>query len=528
MSEREKTMPGAASLPEPQVRQRSRFNLTLVWIIPLIAALIGLGLAVKAVIERGPEITLSFLSAEGLEAGKTKIKIKDVEIGTVKTIALSKDRATVLVTAQLLRQAEDLLVDDTRFWVVRPRITAGGISGLTTMLSGSYIGIDPGKSPEARRHFEGLDNPPAVTSDLPGREFILVADNMGSISLGTPVFFRRIQVGRVVSYEMANDGSRVDVHVFVDAPYDRFVTAESRFWHASGVDITMDSSGFRVETQSLVSIAVGGIAFADPGYEEGKTAAPALTSFVLSPNRTAAMLNPEGQQENFVLVFQESVRGLSVGAPLDFRGVVVGEVTRINLEFDRDSYEFNVAVDVALYPDRVLRRMRSKSGAAIKPPNRRELIDGMVARGFRAQLRSGSLVTGQSYVALDFFRAAKPGKIEWNRPVPVLPTMPGSLDTLQKNLGEISKSLAHTLENADTLVKRLDAELVPELTSTLRDARQTLKTADNLLTSDSPLQQDLRETLREARRAAASLRQLTDLLERQPEVLIRGKKENEE
>ncbi len=248
----------------PPARKPAR-RLTWIWVVPLIALLIGVLLAAQAILAQGPEITLTFAQAEGLEVNKTRIKYKDVDLGIVKSISLSDDHRSVLVKAQIDKQAESLMVDDSRFWVVRPRVAAGTVSGLGTLLSGAYIAVDPGTSSDKRREFRGLDEVPLVTSDTPGKPFLLVARDLGSLDISSPVYFRRIQVGRVVSYAMREDGKGVDVRVFIDAPYDKFVVAGSRFWHASGIDFSFDANGASLNTQSLVSLALGGGCVFDAG-----------------------------------------------------------------------------------------------------------------------------------------------------------------------------------------------------------------------------------------------------------------------
>ncbi len=257
-------MTDARELPDAVVAPRKHWSVQLVWVIPIVAALIGGWLAFKAITERGPTITITFRTAEGLEAGKTKIKYKDVEIGQVTAITLAEDRKNVVVTAELTKQAESFLVEDTRFWVVRARIAGGQVSGLGTLLSGSYIGVDIGRSKEERRAFTGLDVQPIVTGDLPGRRFLLKADDHGSLDVGAPVYFRRLQVGEVVAGELDKDGKGVSFTIFVHAPYDEYVTQNTRFWNASGIDVSFDATGLNIRTQSLVSILVGGVAFQAP------------------------------------------------------------------------------------------------------------------------------------------------------------------------------------------------------------------------------------------------------------------------
>jgi paraquat-inducible protein B len=394
-----------AQPPLVKVTQHSPFSAWLIWLVPAIAVVIGLWLGVKSVLSHGPTITISFHSAEGLEAGKTKIKYKDVDIGIVKKIHLTPDHTRVEVTAELNKAegVDALLVADSRFWVVRPHISAGGVTGLGTLLSGAYIGLDIGRSEESQREFKGLEVPPIVTADLPGRRFILKAQNLGSLGIGSPLYFRRVQVGQVVAFDLDANGKQVSFTVFVNAPYDRFVTTRSRFWHASGVDVTLTADGVRVTTESLISVVSGGIAFQDLGvaFETPLPEAAENTAFTLNADRAQALKQPDLYSFEYLLLFQSSVRGLSVGAPVDFRGLAIGEVTAISVEDGPSAKNTapQIAVTVRIYPSRVptLAGIQSEDGTSA---GQRAALNPMVAKGFRAQLRSGSLLTGQLFVSI--------------------------------------------------------------------------------------------------------------------------------
>ena len=255
--------PGNTSpaVPESKAVPRSRTRLSLVWVIPMVAALAGVWIAVTRILSEGPKITIIFQSAEGLEAGKTKIHYNGVDIGTVTTIRLADDHKTVIISAQMAPETDSFLSEDTQFWVVRPRISGSNVTGLGTLISGAYIGLEIGSSKETKRDFVGLEVPPIVTGEVPGRLFKLKTDNLGSLDTGTPIFFRRLQVGQVASYELDPDGKLLTVLVFVRAPYDQYVNPETRFWQASGFDVSLSATGLKVQTQSVLSILIGGIAF---------------------------------------------------------------------------------------------------------------------------------------------------------------------------------------------------------------------------------------------------------------------------
>jgi len=543
--------PDAQDLPEAVAVPRRRFTPQLIWIIPIVAVLVGGWLAAKAILERGPTITIAFKTAEGLEAGKTKIKYKDVEIGVVKTITLSPNRKGIVVTAELSKQSEEFLREDTRFFVVRPRITAGGVSGLGTLLSGGYIGMDIGKSRETRRDFVGLEVAPIVTGEEPGRQFMLRADDLGSTDVGTPVYFRRVTVGQVVATALNKDGKGVTFTIFIQALYDQYVTKETRFWNASGIDVSLDATGIQVRTESVMSILVGGIAFQVEPDSPPEPPADANTMFTLFADRTQAFKRADTVVDPYLLVFDGSVRGLSVGAPLDFRGVTIGEVVRIGVSIDPKTLIFRMPVEVKLFPRRLA--ARHFTGGTLPPLEsedaRWKRMKLLVDHGLRAQLRSGNLLTGQLYVALDFFPDTPKATIDLAKRPPEIPTIPGTFEELQENLTGIVKkldklqieeigvdtrkllaSLDETLKGVDGLLKSVDAGLVPDLrrtldtaSQTLKSAEGTLKSAEGTLSSVSPLQADLQQTLSELSRTLTAVRALAEMLQQHPESLIRGK-----
>ncbi|MCD5328424.1 intermembrane transport protein PqiB [Chromobacterium piscinae] len=535
MSSENPQNPPEPDLPQAVPVRRGRWAPSLVWLIPVVAALIGGWLAVHAVLSRGPTITISFQNAEGIEAGKTRIKYKDVEVGEVTSVKLSPSRQAIVATAQLSKEAADYLAEDSRFWVVRPRVSGGGVSGLGTVLSGSYIGMDIGKSEARKTDFVGLETPPIINADLPGQTFTLRADNLGSLNTGSPVYFRRVPVGQVVGYELDPKGGYVKVAVFINAPYDHFVSANSRFWHASGVDVSLSANGLNVSTQSLAAIALGGIAFETP-LADNAGIPLSDRNFILHDTRDRALQNPDREMQPFRLRFRQSLRGLSVGAPVDFRGITIGEVTAIGVQYVQDRKDFDMTVDIRTYPSRLDSLSRGGRITGKLSPQ------ALVANGMRAQLRSGNLITGQLYVALDFFRDAPPARLVVKGGVPELPTIPGDLEELQRVLQRIVKkldavpfdsigkeadaslkSLHQTLDSVKRLSDGLNNQTVPQASKTLEQLQQTLEATRQTMRADSPLQQDVRSAAQEVKETARSFRALADYLDRHPEALVRGK-----
>jgi paraquat-inducible protein B len=542
--------PQTDDIPEA-VAVPHRHNLPLVWIIPLIAALIGGWLAAKTILERGPTITITLKSAEGIEAGKTQVKYKDVNIGLVTAVTLSDHFSKVLVKAQMEKDAEGLLVDDAKFWVVQPRVTLSGVSGLGTLLSGNFIGFEVGTSTEPRFHFTALDVPPFLAGGQPGRQFVLRSDTLGSLGFGSPLYFRRLPVGQVVGYDLGEGGKSVDVRVFVQAPYDVFVSGETRFWNASGFDMSLGANGIDVRTESVTSILVGGVAFETPQHAQTLEPAGPDTAFKLYPDRTTAMKKPENILDPYVLQFSESVRGLSVGAPVTLLGLPVGEVTDVSLESNSEAATLRAIVNIVIFPERTAALQKTACPTDLKAC-RETLRQYVEERGLRAQLKSGNLITGQLYVALESFPNAHKVALNWNGEPRQLPTMPGNLEDLQSKVSAIATkleripfdelvsdlrkaigSLDQTLQSANAVLRKVDAQVLPGVRASLEDLRHTLAAAEkamsgvdsNLVGANAPVQQELQGVLQELNRAARSARNLFDYLERNPSALIRGKQE---
>ena len=509
-------------VPESRVVARRRTRLSAVWLVPIVAALVGVWVAVAKIRSEGPTITIVFDTAEGLEAGKTKVHYHGVVVGTVETVRLTVDHRRVVASVAMEPKTEDFLVEDTRFWVVRPRISGANITGLGTLISGAYIGMDIGSSRNRKREFTALATAPIVTRDVPGRSFVLRTSTLGSLDQGTPLFFRRVQVGEVSSFALDADGSGLTVRVFVNAPYDAFVTPETRFWHASGIDVSLTASGLTVQTQSALSILIGGIAFETP--ETGAAPAPAAADavFTLYGDRTEALAPSRGEPQTYAIVLRQSVRGLSRGAPVEFRGIPVGEVADMRARFDPKTTDFSMLVVLHIYPLMFGVEDVVEGSGPEALAERRRRAEALVAHGLRAQIRSGSLLTGTLYVALDFFPDAPPFALDWSQQPVELAVVPGELEAVEATVTKIVKKL-------DKLpIEQIGGDLqkaLAELEQTLVSGRRTLDTAGEAIGPDSALRVDLASTLQELGRAAESIRVLADYLERHPEALLRGKTE---
>jgi paraquat-inducible protein B len=515
-------------------------SVSIVWIVPLVALLIGGWLAYKAITEKGPTITITFKSAEGLEAGKTKIKFKDVAVGQVEEIRLSPDLSQVVVTAQLTRDTKDYLSENTRFWVVRARVAGGGVSGLGTLFSGAYIGMDPGKPGKMARSFEGLETPPIVTTDVPGRHFMLKAETRGSLDVGDPVYFRQIQVGQVVAYEMEKDGQAVDIKIFIHAPHHERVRKTTRFWNAGGLDVSVDAGGIKVNTESFVAIIIGGIAFETPMDSEPGPAVQEGEIFRLYDRREDIYKKTYVKKTRWLLRFEGSVGGLSEGAPVKFKGIKIGEVIDLKLEFDYDAMVFRIPVEIEIEPERIA--MTGKQ--TIDRMRGNEIL---VEKGLRAQLKQGNLITGQLYIDLDMYPDEPPRKIVYGGKYPELPTIPTPIEEITKGItrivdrleklpieqigNDLRDTMAHlnkSTEQLQKLMQNIDEKVAPAATATLEKTETTLMKLDRLLDAESPTGHELKRALAELADAARNISVLADYLERHPDSLVFGKEKRNE
>ena len=536
------TEPGSAPAHAPAARRKGR-RLSWIWLVPIIAAVGGLLLVVRVWMEAGPTATISFQTAEGLEAGKTQVRYKEVNVGLVERVALNPDRSGVIVTIRIDKDASSLLQEGTQFWVVRPRLTLSGVSGLSTLFSGAYIGVDPAgdRSKNAagfatKSAFVGLEIPPEVTQDRAGKRYTLKANDLGSLDVGSPVYYRRIPVGEVVGYHLDKAGEGVDVQVFIDAPNDAYVNEATRFWNASGVDFSVDARGLQMRSQSLLSVIVGGVAF-DTVEQRARVAAKAAAEFVIFSSEGAARAQPDGVPLHIRMRFDQSVRGLVVGAPIDSYGATIGQVDSIGLELDRETNRFYAVVGATLYLERLgaktVGEIKEYSGSSLAHPSGK-LLTEMIAQGLRAQLRIGNLLTGQLYVAMAMFPDAKPVSFKMEA-TPEIPTVPNNLDQLQMQINSIltkldrvplealGTELNNLLRGTASLVRRLDTRLAPEAQAMLKQASKSLAAVGGVLSPDADLPASADTALQELARAARSLRELADYLQAYPDALLRGR-----
>jgi len=528
----------APDMPQPRVVQARRWHLSLVWLVPAVAIAVAASMLVRTVFLTGPRIEVEFASADGVEAGKTEVRYKEVVIGKVTSVSLRDDRKRVMVGVQLDRSAASFAVEDTTFWVVRPRIGTAGVSGLGTLFSGAYIATDSGVSNSSRSEFAGLEAPPLVLRGEPGSIFVLKADDLGSLDVGSPVYHRRTHVGRVVGYTLDSERDELSVKMFIEAPFQKLVTRQSHFWNASGIDLTINANGLTLNTQTLASVLAGGLAFENPPGVKPGPPAPENTVFTLYDDRRSALAPPDGTVVPMRMVFEQSVRGLSEGAAIDLLGIEIGKVRSVALQYDAQRKRYPAEVLADVYPLR-LGGLRNALLAETAGADDAEVMRRLIGNGLRAQLRTGNLLTGQLYVALDFIPSTSRTLPSGVAGVVTIPTSPGTLSEIQPQIAdivskvskipfdEIGQDLRKTLAGANAAIGQLTPEAqraLAEVQRTLTKAQGSLDSVDrNVTDPNAPVQRSVGETMVELQRTAKALRVLADYLQQHPESLLRGK-----
>lgn len=535
------------NLPEPIVHRRKRGRPSAVWLVPIIAVIAAGAIAVRSYLKTGPTIRITFDTAEGIEAGKSEVRYKNVPVGMVTEVELLPDRR-ISATVKLTRGGAIVAVKDSRFWVERPRVGLGGVSGLSTLLSGAYIGVDIGADPEEADTFVGLEKPPGVTLDRKGTLFKLRAADAGSLVIQSPVYLRRQPVGVITSLDLTADGKSIEMEVFIDAPQDKNVTTNTVWWNASGLDVTLDATGLRVNTQSMTTVIAGGIAFASRDDSKPSLPAPENTTFAMFEDRRHAFEEPDTVSFPLAMRFHQPIRGLGngVGVNIELEGLHIGDVTNVNAGYDTATRAFFFDVYAKVFPERLGSAYTSLADEGARTGKTGlQMLQDMVTRGLRAQLRSGNFITGSFFIALDWFPNDRATASLPTAPAGtwIIPTVRGGTEQIQDQVQaliakidripfeEIGLGVRDASRAASTLMGRLDRDVVPKAQAMLAGAdmamaalTDSLKSLrDNVAAPDSAIQQSTRAAIEQVERAAFSLRGLADYLKNHPESLVRGR-----
>lgn len=538
MSDPKQSAPAAA---KPDYRAAQRWN--IVWVVPILALLIGAWMIYRNVSSQGPLARVRFDTADGIAAGKTEVRCRSVLVGVVKDVKLAEDLKSVLVHLELNPDSGNLLRRGTRFWVVRPRVSTTDISGLGTLLTGAYIELDPGPTgSEAWKNFRGLERPPATSRNVPGRRLVLTAEQAGSLVAGAPIFFRGFEVGRIENRSLDIERQRVTYEAYIREEYSSLVTENVRFWNTSGIDISAGADGFKVRTPSFQAMVSGGAAFGLPEEDvAGGVPVADGAEFTLFADEDAAKSSNFNPSSKFVLLFNQSVRGLVKAAPVEFRGITIGRVADISFDYLQAPEDSRIPVLVEIDPSLLHRETRQDSGVSDLA-----FLEEAVRRGLRASLKTGSLLTGSLFVDLDYYKEPLADELGKVGDYPSIPTISSGLAQLEAKLTAILDKV-QALPLDDTLVKigkvadeaRESMVEVREMTVSLRkivdssefvklpeDLRKTLLSMEKSVASVGPggaVQGDLLRTMDELRATLRSLNALSTGIDDKPSSLIFGR-----
>ncbi|WP_434223351.1 intermembrane transport protein PqiB [Xenorhabdus bakwenae] len=506
-----------------QARIRKLKSWSPVWIVPIITVLIGAWILFYHFSHQGPEVTLITSNAEGIEAGKTKIKSRSVDVGVVENVSLSENLGQVIIKARLNDGMSRLLRTDTAFWVVKPQIGREGVSGLSTLLSGVFIELQPGTQGEEESRFSLLDAPPLASPDAKGIRLILTSEKAGRLTLGDPVLFRGYRVGSVEAGTFDPTSRLVRYQIFVKSPYDALLTTNVRFWKDSGVTFDMSSQGIRVEVTSLSTLFGGGVSFDVPkGWELGNSVKEKEV-FRLYDSEKSIQNALYAEHTDFLLFFSDSVRGLQPGAPVEFRGIRVGTVARVPFYSEdikqRIDNDFRIPVLIHVEPGRFVKEL----GNGFNTDNE---LKETIARGLRATLKPGNLLTGALFIDLDFFTNEKP----WKGPYEISGYK--ILPTVSSGLAQIQQKVITVLDKINNMP--IEPVLI-QATQTLKESQTAIKTAqktmdelNRVLASKEAqeLPKDIQNTLNELNRSMQGIQpgspaysQLMDNMQQLEQVL---------
>jgi paraquat-inducible protein B len=494
--------------PRPIVRPVRR--LSPIWIIPIVAALLGAWLAWQYYASRGPAITVTFETADGIVAGKTPVMCRSVTVGTVENVTLTDDMKGVVVKMQMTNEATRLLTSDTQIWVVRPRYGAGGISGLSTLVSGSYIELAPGVSDVPRRDFVGLEQPPVTPQGVPGLHVTLITDEAGGISAGTAITYKGLSAGRIESRIFHPENGKVEFRAFISAEFAPLVRTNTKFWNVSGLDVQVDANGLKLRTGTLESLLTGGITFGQTAGSPSGPPAPDGAIFPLYESFDATTRFAMRSSVPYLLLFSGSARGLNEGAPVEFRGVRIGTVNGVSFRYLPNDPERRVPVLIQVDPSFITNLPTDNTEAA------ENFMADAVRNGLRASLKTGNLLTGQMYVDLDFQKDAPPATVANVEGYRVLPTTSGGLGELQDKATALLDKLAAL--PLDQTVKNASDAL-----ASIKDAAAKLNTTMAGYNEDSPLYRQLTATMKQLNDTLQSVEALATTIEEKPNALIFGK-----
>ncbi|MGJ8632954.1 MAG: intermembrane transport protein PqiB [Luteolibacter sp.] len=536
----------APTVANPKLRTAQRWN--AVWLVPILAILIGGWMLYKNVSSKGPEVRIRFQTADGIVAGKTEVRCRSVTVGRVSRVELAEDMNSVLVYCLLDSGNEVLLRKGTRFWVVKPRVSAADVSGLGTLLTGAFIALEPGTGAMGPRKWKGRETPPATNRSIPGRRLTLVSEDAGSLITGAPIYYRGFEVGRIESRKLDTEGRRIMYEAFVQEKYQELVRSNTKFWNTSGIDISGGVDGFKVRTPSFQSMVSGGVSFAvqddlPPGemVEDGAI-------FQLFEDADSAASSTFTPTMEVLILFDQSIRGLEIGAPVEYRGIDIGRVKSMSsFEFAKEIDNRSIPVLIEVDPS----LLRAESIGELDDEVARLAV--AVEEGLRVTLKTGSLLTGAMYVDFDYYPNEFPEELTYRMDIPVVPTISSGFAQLEVKLASIMDKI-DSLPIENTMAKitnvadeatvtvaearlalkeielaaaaakqTLENPVFMKLPADIRDSLSELDKSVESMGPNGPLQGDFLRTLDELRAGIRSIEVMTNTISEKPNSLLFGK-----
>jgi paraquat-inducible protein B len=519
---------------EEAVWRKKRKAISTVWIVPIVALIVGAWLIIHNIKEKGPEIQIIFKSAEGVQADKTVLKYKDIEVGKVTSVNFTADLSSVIVTAEMKQNMEPYLTEKSRFWVRKARIGLNQVEGLDTLLSGVYIVFDPKKEGKSIRKFKGLETVPVVSMDEKGTNYVLKAEDIGSIDIGSPIYYKKLPAGRVSDYKLSEDKKSVEINIFIKAPFDKLITDNTRFWNASGISASFSANGVDIQSESLTALLSGGLAFDNFNLQKKPNKKViAGHQFILYKTLKEAKKKHYNRELFFWVYFDSSIRGLSVGAPVEFRGVNIGEVIDFSLIGNAHNAHFKIPILIKIEPERFVIINHDKNATSGVDT---AILKKLINHGLRAQLKSGNLITGELYVDLDMYKDAPDATLRQENGLYIIPTVPGTIETLKSDLKTVLDHIAAVPFDEigielQSLLKDIRSGTIPKLDATIKSTDDMMKGAGaslqvlqkNYLDSNAEINKKMIKLLDEMTKTSRSVKNLTDYLERHPDALLKGK-----
>ena len=524
-------------------------SISIIWLIPISAVLIGVWMIYFHLSSLGPLVVINFETAEGIEAGKTKIKIKNVEVGMVESVDLSNNLEGVAVRARIHKHDEHLLKEDTQFWVVRPRIGKGGISGLGTLFSGAYIELSPGSSAVENYEFIGLDAEPITPAGTPGIHVTLESSGYQALQIGDPVLFHGIDVGRIEHFHFNTRERKVYYNAFIQSPYDNLITTNTKFWEVSGIEIDSSADGIRIQLGTLESMISGGVTFDVPNDLPRGERVTGREFFIIYPNKEAINENRYNYVLNYILLFKDSIRGLKPGAPVEYRGVKIGTVVRTDVNYPEITNVLDqntlIPVMIAVEPARMGFEDNEDTLPLVE-----QKITALLKKGLRGALATGNLLTGSKYIELQYGEDIM-NSLESFSSYSVIPTLESQFEQIVSKMSKLMDKLndlplesvvssansslqqvtttlvefQNITAQLETLLKQsTDQNLVGSIQSTLENFRQL--SAD--FSAGSLTHEELQNTLSTMKNTLSELEPLLLQLNQKPNSLIFSNQRNKD